>query len=490
MARSHNKDIDEGRANQSALEGWQRAAAIVQSAVDAIIVVDEEGQILLFNEAAKTMFGCPEQEALRRRIEAFVAPRFRAELAACFERARNAADGHRPTASTLRGVRTDGHEFWCEVWIARHDLAGHPEFSVTIRDVGERAQGERAVGEDQEQFRLIANTAPVMIWMSDVDKQVTYVNQRWLDFTGWPVNVAPGHRWIELIHPDDVDRCGDAYTKAFDQRQPFDVEHRLHRSDGEYRWIVTSGVPRYDKGGSFAGYAGIAVDVTERKLAEETLSTLNQRLIEAHEEERTRLARDLHDDIGQQLIVVLLRLEVVKQRVDVYVPELGVEIGRAIEMLTTLSGDVQSLSHSLHPPQLSHVGLEAAVRAVCAEISERTTVEVRFQPESSVAGLPEDVSVCLYRVLQEALQNAMKHSRSRHVDVRLGGDANHVELIVRDAGIGFDANTVPQGCGLGLVGMKERLKMVGGALMIDARPGVGTTIHAFVPVKPRQQMRN
>ena len=183
-----------------------------------------------------------------------------------------------------------------------------------------------------EQFRLIANTAPVMIWMSDVDKQVTYVNQRWLDFTGWPVNVVPGHRWIELIHPDDVDRCGDAYTKAFDQRQPFDVEHRLHRSDGEYRWIVTSGVPRYDKGGSFAGYAGIAVDVTERKLAEETLSTLNQRLIEAHEEERTRLARDLHDDIGQQLIVVLLRLEVVKQRVDVYVPELGVEIGRAIEI--------------------------------------------------------------------------------------------------------------------------------------------------------------
>ena len=95
--------------------------------------------------------------------------------------------------------------------------------------------------ESEERFRLIANTAPVMIWMSDADKQVTYVNQPWLDFTGWPPNVVPGHQWITLIHPDDVERCGDVYVKAFEQRQPFEVEHRLRRHDGEYRWTVTVG---------------------------------------------------------------------------------------------------------------------------------------------------------------------------------------------------------------------------------------------------------
>ncbi len=491
MTRLRNHDIDGRRTNPSALEGWRRAAAIVQAAVDAFIGVDDEGHILLFNEAARRMFGCPEQEALRRRLDAFVAPRFRTELDVAFERARKAQpDSRRPTASTLRGLRTNGHEFWCEVLIARHDFAGHPEFSVAIREISERTQAERSVGGEQEQFRLIANTAPVMIWMSDVDKQVTFVNQPWLDFTGWPVNVAPGHRWIELIHPDDVDRCGDAYAKAFDQRQPFHVEHRLRRHDGEYRWIVTSGVPRYDAARSFAGYAGIAVDVTERKEAEATLSSLSQRLIEAHEEERARFARDLHDDIGQQLTVLLLGLEAVKQRVDGPMPETGLEIGKAIEMLTTLSGDVQSLSHRLHPPQLRHMGLEAAVRAVCAEISERTAVEVRFHPESPVTGLPEDVSVCLYRVLQEGLQNAIKHSRSQHVDVSLGGDDSRIELTVRDAGVGFDASTVSRGRGLGLVGMNERLKIVGGALTIDARPGRGTTVHAFVPRKPRESMRN
>jgi len=117
-------------------------------------------------------------------------------------------------------------------------------------------------------------------------------------------------------------------------------------------------------------------------------------------------------------------------------------------------------------------------------------VEVVFHPESSETDLPEGVSVCLYRVLQEALQNAIKHSRSRHVDVWLRGDASRVELTVQDAGIGFESNTVSHGLGLGLVGMNERLKMVGGALTIDARPGAGTTVHAFVPRKPPEATRN
>ena len=343
------------------------------------------------------------------------------------------------------------------------------------------------MGESEERFRLITNTAPVMIWMSDVDKQVTYVNQPWLNFTGWPVNVVPGHRWIELIHPDDVERCGDAYVKAFDQRQPFQVEHRLRRHDGEYRWTVSTGVPRYDADGSFTGYIGTVVDVTERKLAEDTLSTLRQRLIEAHEEERTRLARELHDDIGQQLTVLVLRLEVVMQRVEIPMPELGLEIGSVIETATTLARDVQNLSHRLHSTQLAQLGLEAAARALCAELSERTTVDVQFHAESSLAGVPEDVSLCLFRVLQEALQNAVKHSRSRHIDVWLSNDASSVELIVRDSGIGFEPNTASQGRGLGLMGMKERLKSVGGELTIDARPAAGTTVRARVPLNFKGQ---
>src|SRR5262249_6888817 len=157
----------------------------------------------------------------------------------------------------------------------------------------ESRQAEEAVRESEARFRLIANTAPVMIWMSDVDKQVTYVNRPWLHFTGWPVDEVPGHRWIELIHPEDVERCRDVYVQAFDARKPFEVEHRLRRHDDEYRWTVSTGVPRYDADGSFAGYAGTAVDITERKAMETELEIAADRL-----QEYERVVEDVEEMIA------------------------------------------------------------------------------------------------------------------------------------------------------------------------------------------------
>jgi PAS domain S-box-containing protein len=164
-------------------------------------------------------------------------------------------------------------------------------FDVLARqaaDLIERTLAEQALRESEERFRRIANTAPVMIWMSGGEKQITYLNQTWLDYTGRELDASLGHRWTEALRADELARCREVYEKAFEQREPFQVEHRLRRHDGDYRWAVTVGVPRYNADGSFAGYIGTAVDITERKLAEEALSTVSQKLIEAHEEERTR----------------------------------------------------------------------------------------------------------------------------------------------------------------------------------------------------------
>ena len=122
-----------------------------------------------------------------------------------------------------------------------------------------------------------------------------------------------GQVQADVLHPDEAERCREVYGKAFDRREPFQMEHRLRRHDGEYRWVVTAGVPRYEVDGSFAGYIGTGVDITERKLAEEALSTVSQKLIEAHEEESSRIARELHDDINQRLAVVSVRLGGLKQ---------------------------------------------------------------------------------------------------------------------------------------------------------------------------------
>jgi PAS domain S-box-containing protein len=356
-------------------------------------------------------------------------------------------------------------------------------FDVLARqaaDLIERALAEDALRESEERFRQIANTAPVMIWMSDVEKQITYLNKTWLDYTGRPLDAALGHRWIEVLHPDEVERCRDAYVRAFDQRQPFQVEHRLRRHDGEYRWAVSAGVPRYNVDGSFTGYIGTAIDISERKLAEEVLSTASQRLIEAQEEERAYVARELHDDITQRLTLIGFRLDGLGEDTAPSVEELRQKIHDTREEVANLVKDVQALSHRLHPPSLDYLGIEAAAEGLCRDVSR--DVEVSFHAENVPAGLSERISVCLYRVLQEALQNATKHSGARHVEVWLRGGADQIELTVHDSGPGFDPEEAFKGRGLGLTSMKKRLEAFNGQLSIDSKPQGGTTIRAHVPL--------
>ena len=351
-------------------------------------------------------------------------------------------------------------------------------------DLIERSLAEEALRESDERFRFIANSAPVMIWMSDAQKQITYLNQTWIHYTGWPAEAALGSRWPEILHPDDLERCRDVGDKAFALREPYQLEYRLRRHDGDYRWVLTVGVPRYDAAGAFAGYIGTAVDIGERKLAEEALSTLSQKLIEAHEEERARIGRELHDDICQQLAVVSMRLSLLRQRPPASAADLNQEIGDLYRQVGNLAADIQALSHDLHPPRLEHIRLEDAVVGFCEDLSTRHGVTIDVQCENIPTALSQGISLCFYRVVQEALQNVVKHSASRHADVSLHGHTDTITLTVKDSGAGFDPRAATRGSGLGLTSMKERLKVLGGQLSIDSERGHGTVIRAVAPLCP------
>jgi PAS domain S-box-containing protein len=346
-----------------------------------------------------------------------------------------------------------------------------------------RRETENALRESEQRFRLVANTAPVMIWMAAVDKLCSYFNRPWLEFSGRSLEEELGNGWAEGVHPEDLRQCLDSYTHAFDRREPFEIQYRLRRRDGEYRWILDTGVPRFDADGSFTGYIGSAVDITERKLAEQTLSMVSRKLIEAHEEEREWLARELHDDISQRLCLLHVRLGNLT-RAETPLADLRHGMEYAMQEVSNLATDVQGLSHRLHSSKLKILGLATAARDYCREVAGQHKVQIDYRPENIPRDLSQEISLSIFRVLQEALQNAIKHSGSQRFAVLLNHNSNEIRLAVRDFGKGFDAAEAMKGSGLGLTSMRERVALVAGELSIESQPQNGTTVSVRVPLRP------
>ena len=217
-----------------------------------------------------------------------------------------------------------------------------------------------------------------------------------------------------------------------------------------------------------------------RQMAEEAVSSVNRGLIDAEERERARIARELHDDIGQR--VALLQVKVDQLRP--YVPNPGADVLVTLEELQKqieeLSTDIQGLAHSLHSPKLEYLGLVRTIKSFCNEFAHQQQMEIDFKSHDLPSPLPLQVSISLFRVLQEALHNSAKHSGVRQIEVELFEASNVLHLMVRDSGHGFNPETAMKGGGLGLVSMQERMKLVKGNFSIDSQRNRGTTIHATV----------
>jgi PAS domain S-box-containing protein len=586
-------------------------------------------------------------------------------------------------------------------------------------------------------FQLIADSAPVLIWMSNPDKLCTYFNRTWLDFTGRSLEQELGNGWLEGVHPDDKERCMKTYIESFDLREKFRMEYRLLRSDGDYRWLLDIGVPRFDASQMFAGYIGIGVDVTdrkhteqelerinerlqlsmdagriggwesdletgerfwfgrthelmdmhsrqtpsseeawsrvhpddrarlqialdnakvhrtsfeeefrvthtdgsvrwlrsqgryfyaangeakrvlgvsvdvtglkqveekllerehrlhlalragkmyayewdvltdrmfrsgessgilgyeppltrqgilpmvhpedrnlfiemaqrtpdspdaqaiyrilrpdgsiawlentghaffdesgrmlrmlgmiadvtERKLAEQSLADTTRRLTEIQEDERRRIARELHDDINQRLAVLAIEAQILKNESENSSPAFAGRLNDLFNNINDIARAVQSISHQLHSAQLEYLGIVAAIRALCREFGQRQPIEIAFTHDNIPERIPHDISLCLFRIVQEALNNAVKYSNARECEIKLVFLENQLQLTVSDRGSGFDTDTAAHKGGLGLVSMRERVRMVNGTIFIDSKPMKGTTIRVQIPWEPKK----
>ena len=471
---------------QAAVQARLRLAAIVESSDDAILGMDLDGIISDWNNGAERLLGYTAGEAIGRSVS-FVAPPDRAhefaeilkkikqgEVVKHFETIRQKKDGTRFDISLTVSPTID----------SEGRIAG---VSTIARDIGERKHQEAILRESEERFRLVADTAPALIWMSDADKLCIYFNKPWLDFTGRSLEAELGDGWAGGVHPEDFGRCLDTYAQAFDRREPFRMEYRLRRHDGEYRWVLDIGVPRFNQDGSFAGFIGSGVDVTVSKLAEEVVANVSRRLIEAQEQERTRIAREIHDDIGQQLALLSVEIQQVKEIVPDSVVELRSRMDELRNRALEISIDAQSLSHELHSSRLEYLGMVSAMKGFCKEFGNKHKVDVDFDSQGVPPTVPPEISICMFRVLQESLHNALKHSGVQHFEVKVQGSLLEITLTVRDSGAGFDPELARNTRGLGLISMQERVKLVQGTISIRSKLQSGTEVSVRVPLSAETQ---
>ncbi|HWO33141.1 MAG TPA: PAS domain S-box protein [Candidatus Acidoferrum sp.] len=465
---------------------------------DPVLIANWAGEIAAANLQAETLFGYSRKELIGRTVERVIPPRLMVQHA---QQRKNLFRDQRARSVNFQSFALckDSTEVPVEISLSRFTNEAGSFVVSAYRDSTARYHTEglkilaavlHETRESEERFSLLADAAPALIWMSGPDKLCTYVNQARLDLTGRSMDSELGNGWTEAVHPEDLRNRDHTYEKAFDRREEFRQEYRLRRQDGEYRWILDVGVPRFDQDQSFVGYVGIGADVTDRKRAEAALASVSGKLIEAQERERTRIARELHDDFSQRLAILGIGLEELKRTLPESDLVYRTKVQEMFDKTRELSSDMHSLSHQLHSSRLEHVGLVCALSGLCKEIGEKYKIEVQFTARDFPLEIPKDVALCLFRLAQEALSNVVKHSRAKTARVELFANASGVSLRIRDDGRGFDTERTGSGPGIGLIGMHERIRLVGGKLLVKSGPAQGTDIVGAVPLRSCVPGRN
>lgn len=357
----------------------------------------------------------------------------------------------------------------------------------TIQDITERKRAEQALRESEDKLRLLLDSTAEAIYGIDLEQRCTFCNPACVRLFGYQdAGEVLGKNMHDLTHHTRADGTS-LPVKECQIHGVTRTGEGVHAED-EVLWRANGtsfpaelwSYPQR-RGHEVVGAVVAFIDITERKLAEVALANVSRRLIEAQEQERTRIGRELHDDIGQRLALMAVELRRLQDN-SVTLPDVRSRVGELREQVSAIAGDIQSLSHELHSAKLQYLGIASAMRGFCQEFSEQQRVDIQFSTQDLPTPLPADISLCLFRVLQEALHNSAKHSGSKHVEVRLWGATDEIHLTVRDSGAGFDLEIAKTSRGLGLISMEERLKLVNGTLSIDAQSNRGTTIHARVPV--------
>jgi PAS domain S-box-containing protein len=399
--------------------------------------------------------------------------RYRSAIAAAREKREHFDEEFRVVwrDGTIHWVRARGRYYYA--------ADGEPERLLGISsDITERKQAEQVLRENEQRLRLATQVGRMYAYQWDVLADAVTRGSEHVKILGLTEPLrSPQQQFVDKIHPDDRQKFFDAVAGLTPENPAAEVTYRVPAPDGTLGWLRSNGRGFFDAKGRLVRVIGMVTDITDQKLAEEALLDMTRKLVEAQEHERTRIARELHDDINQRLALLAVALEQLQENPS----EVRSRLQEIKEEINNISIDVHAVAHDLHSSKLEYLGVAAGMKSWCREFAEREKIEIecRFDMQST---LPSAIGLCLFRVLQQAVQNATKHSGVKRIEVQLHEESGEIHLIVSDSGEGFDVEKALRGKGLGLISMKERVRLLNGTITIQSKQMRGTNVHVRFPL--------
>jgi PAS domain S-box-containing protein len=385
----------------------------------------------------------------------------------------------------MRLRRADGEYRWFLVRTAplRDEQGTVVKWYGVSIDIEDRKRAER-------RSRTLLDVIPQQIWSGPADGTLDYCNEGWRSYMGLGLEELQGDGWQSMLHPDDRERVLRTWHESVANGTPYELEERHRGADGQYRWFLSRGVPLRDDDGRILRWYGTNTDIEDRKQTEEELLNLSGQLLQSQDEERRRIARDLHDSTGQNLVALATMLGGLRNAVPSVGRKSRTLLSECLALTDQCIREVRTLSYLLHPPLLDEAGLEEAIREYVTGFTERSGIQVELDMSPRLGRVTRDVELALFRVVQESLTNIQRHSGSQKAKIRIDRNSD-LTLEISDLGRGV-SDGLQKGkdedrfeAGVGILSMQERVKLIGGRLDIVST-GHGTTVRATVPFRGKE----
>jgi PAS domain S-box-containing protein len=382
------------------------------------------------------------------------------------------------------------------VWskqLAERSLANEVQAAVLQQhrlasEIAERREVAATLRASREEFEVLATKAPVGILRADATGRCTFVNEQWCHMTGYASDEMLGYDWSRCVHPDDLVATMSRWEASVREQQPYSNQLRLVRKDGGIRFVTARALPLHGEDGTVTGFIGTVIDTTDLARAQESLEhkqKLLRNLIDIQEQEKQLLCNEFHDGLIQYAVGSKMMLESCR---DDHLHELPAAVsktvGDVIDFLRKGIEDGRRVILGIRPAVLDDLGLAAAITDLAEQFSA-APLEITTMIDPDVGPLPKELQTSVYRIVQESLNNAHKHSNARHARIELRRDGDALRLNVADDGCGFDPATA-RNRGFGLVGMSERVQLAGGEFSVESASGTGTVVAVRLPI-PRPE---